>query len=80
MCKSLVTIAAAVAILSAGSLVTNRVEAGASASAPMKISKADPGRGHVSGPRWPAYPAQHARDHGIFFLLGDQPSAEAVKP
>jgi hypothetical protein len=40
MRKSFLTITAAVAILSAASLVSNRAEAGASASAPMKISKA----------------------------------------
>jgi hypothetical protein len=40
MYKSLVAIAAALVILSAGSLVSNRAEAGASASAPTKYAKA----------------------------------------
>jgi hypothetical protein len=40
MYKILVMIAAALVILSAGSLVSNRAEAGASASAPTKYSRA----------------------------------------
>jgi hypothetical protein len=40
MYKSIVTIAAALAILSAGSLVSNRAEAGASASAATKYTRA----------------------------------------
>jgi hypothetical protein len=40
MYKSLVMIAAALVIMSAGSLVSNRAEAGASASAPTKYSRA----------------------------------------
>jgi hypothetical protein len=40
MYKTLVTIAATLAILSVGSLMSNPAEAGASASAPTKYSKA----------------------------------------
>lgn len=40
MYKSLIAIPAALVILSAGSLVSDRAEAGASASAPTKYSKA----------------------------------------
>jgi hypothetical protein len=40
MYKSLIAIPAALIILSAGSLVSDRAEAGASASAPTKYSKA----------------------------------------
>jgi hypothetical protein len=36
MCKSIATIAAAVALFSAGSVLSDRAEAGASASAPSK--------------------------------------------
>jgi len=39
MCKSVLMIAAAVAIVSAGSLVSSRAHAGASASAPTKVTK-----------------------------------------
>ena len=39
MCRSLVTLAAAVALVAAGSLVSGRAEAGGSQSAPLKISK-----------------------------------------
>jgi hypothetical protein len=40
MCKSLMTITAAVAMLSAGALMSNRAEAGGSVSAPTKASRA----------------------------------------
>ena len=40
MCKSLIAIAGALVILSAASLMADRAEAGASASAPTKYSQA----------------------------------------
>jgi hypothetical protein len=39
MCRSLVTLTAAVALVAAGSLASGRAEAGGSQSAPLKISK-----------------------------------------
>jgi hypothetical protein len=56
MYKSLIAVAGAIAILSAGSPMTDRAEAGASASAPTKYSQASVARSQV----WSIWRARRA--------------------
>jgi hypothetical protein len=57
MCKTLVTITAALAVVSLGSLVSDRAEAGGSQSAPTKYS----GRSTQTATVYPAYHVRTTR-------------------